>query len=222
MSNAFGGWGSSTNDGREQSTGQTEPRFGANPFGEAPSVGDQTQSPFGASPAGGQPPFGEKPFNETPPDAGQSPFGGASAAGGQPPFGAAPGLGGSPFGNAQPAQSQNPFGTSAVASAASTATQRPGRPLLWLGLSCLASVLGVLGALLLPASLVYLLLAWLFCGPIAILLTAVYATQDTKMRTLMTYSPPAWARIAYWCTLGLSFASILVVSLTFALWAGRL
>jgi hypothetical protein len=94
-------------------------------------------------------------------------------------------------------------------------------PVVWLGLSALAAVLGGFVAWFFGVRLAPALLGWLLAGPAAIGLLAHYVWRDTVRRSQPTRSEYGWAAPAYYACLILAILATALAAFVIALWFGR-
>ena len=94
--------------------------------------------------------------------------------------------------------------------------------LIWLLLGVLASVAGLMIALLLGQLIVPAAAAWLLSGPLAIGLLAVFVHSESKRHAMPTYVDAGWVRAAYVLAMVLALIAVFVSAVRIALWVGRL
>lgn len=101
--------------------------------------------------------------------------------------------------------------------------QRPatGPPLPLLALAGGVAVAGATLAWALPFALTAVF-GWFLAGPTALGLLAFYVQRDTAARASGLYTAPDWARVAYWCSVGLSLIAVIACAVRIADWVGRL
>ncbi len=141
------------------------------------------------------------------------PWGHGQQAGGAPDPAAA-GWGPSPFATSP---GSDPLGSPGTAGA--SAPIRP--PILWLGLSAAAALIGGFVGWFLGVRLVPALLGWLLAGPIAIGLLARYVWRDTVRRAQPTRSDYGWTGPAYYACAVLAVLATALAAYEIALWFGR-
>ncbi|MFP5347634.1 MAG: hypothetical protein ACLGIA_11495 [Actinomycetes bacterium] len=100
----------------------------------------------------------------------------------------------------------------------STADQAPaavsvGRPpLLWVALGLATAVVGTVVAAVWGRMLPLALLGWLFAGPTAIGLLALFTARDTAQRARPVYASPTWVSLAYWASLAVALLGLLLAA----------
>ncbi len=147
------------------------------------------------------------------------PWGYGQQAGGSPDP-ASPGSGRYPFvGSASfTGPGNDPLGPPASAIPA-VAPIRP--PILWLGLSAAAGLVGGFVGWFFGVRLVPALLGWLLAGPVAIGLLARYIWRDTVRRAQPTRTDYGWTGPAYYACAVLAILATALAAYEIALWFGR-
>lgn len=172
-------------------------------FGSANPSGHHDSGP---PPSGAPDPFAAPPAPPTP----HGPFGGGEESTHRQPF--------APGGGFEQAAPGTPFGDTGTASAPLTIS-RPPLPLLLIALVIAvvaAVVAGLFGQPLIAV------ICWVFAGPIAIGVIALYVTRDNNARAQGIYAAPRWARAFHVVTSVVCVLAVIVPAVRIAFWVGRL
>lgn len=112
------------------------------------------------------------------------------------------------------------YGADRFAGASPLAVTKP--PTLLLSVAVAAALLGGAVALAAAGRPWAAITAWVITGPVAFGLLAVYSATDARRRASSVYIAPVWLGIAYWTSVAVVLACVVLSALRIADWAGRL
>lgn len=95
-------------------------------------------------------------------------------------------------------------------------------PVLWLAVSALLAVVGLVLALVLGGLPPVAIGAWALAGPVGIGMLALFTTKDLRARAGAVYLAQAWVRPLYWICVVLCLVGAMVAAWKIAEWVGRL
>lgn len=95
-------------------------------------------------------------------------------------------------------------------------------PVVWLAAGIAVATVAIAIAVLFGGTPSWAVVAWVAAGPVAVGLLAVHALRDTQQRARPLYAAPSWIRLLYGGVMLLAVVGIVISSVRFALWVGRL